>query len=292
MPRSPAGTPRPPAELSIPGLPGTLYYTDGERLLRLTRTGLHTVLSTGAHNANVSPDGNHIAYIDHNDNVIVTDRDGNHRRTVMRHSIQHGYSPAWSPDSRKLLVARSTTPHQTTLGTLTIATTTFTPLAKQPPEAIHPLWSADGRHLGYATGTCQIGTADHTGRNARITPTFGSPDTTTNPQRRRSCDPLSISPDGSKIAVNQRTGDQNDGDIARDLTANTTINTHTGATIRLPVTGTITAIHYQPDNTTLIRTRTGNTHHLTLLNPDHTTKTHLTEPTTTRNLHLLTHTPH
>ncbi|WP_460915280.1 hypothetical protein [Plantactinospora veratri] len=128
MPRSgPAGTSRPPTGPSIPGLPGSLYYTDGDRLLRLTRTGLRTVLTTGAHNANVSPDGNHIAYIDDNDNVIVTDRNGNHRRTVMNNSIQHGYAPAWSPDSRKLLVASSTTPHQTTLGTLTIATTTFTP---------------------------------------------------------------------------------------------------------------------------------------------------------------------
>ncbi|GAB3971095.1 hypothetical protein GCM10027615_29110 [Plantactinospora veratri] len=128
VPRSgPAGTSRPPTGPSIPGLPGSLYYTDGDRLLRLTRTGLRTVLTTGAHNANVSPDGNHIAYIDDNDNVIVTDRNGNHRRTVMNNSIQHGYAPAWSPDSRKLLVASSTTPHQTTLGTLTIATTTFTP---------------------------------------------------------------------------------------------------------------------------------------------------------------------
>ncbi|GAB3971093.1 hypothetical protein GCM10027615_29100 [Plantactinospora veratri] len=110
---------------------------------------------------------------------------------------------------------------------------------------------------------------------------------TTPPQLR----PLSISPDGTQIAVNQRTGDQTDGDIARDLTANTTIDTHTGANITLPVTGTITAIHYQPDSSILVRTRTGNTHHLTLLNPDHTTRTRVTEPTTTKNLHLLTHTP-
>jgi TolB protein len=272
-------------------LPGWLYYADGDRLLRLSGSGADPVLSAGAFTANVSPNGASIAFVDANSNVVVADRDGQHRRTVLGGSISVGYEPAWSPDSRRLLAARRFGAGQVSLGVITVATATFAPLAHQLPDAIHPLWSADGKHLGYATGTCQIATADATGANPRIVPVFGDlSNTTANPQRRRSCDPYSISPDGRYIAVNQRTGDQPDGDIGRDLTADAIIDTRTGANVTLPVTGSITAILFQPNGDILVRTTTGHAHQLTLLNPDRTIKTHVTEPATTTNTHLLAYT--
>jgi TolB protein len=167
-----------------------------------------------------------------------------------------------------------------TLGVLTISSGTFTALAHPLKDAIHPLWSADGKPIGYATGTCQIGTADIDGGNARLVPGYGNRD-------RRSCDPYSISTDGRYISVNQRTGDEPDGDIGRDLSANALIDTRTGANVSLPVSGTITAIRFQPNGDILVRT---SNHQLTLLNPDRTIKTHTTDSAAT-NTRLLAYTP-
>ncbi|SDZ04288.1 hypothetical protein SAMN05444365_10511 [Micromonospora pattaloongensis] len=279
-----------PVAGSIAGLPGWLYYADFDRLVRLTRSGVKTVLTTGAHEANVSPDGASIAFVNDSGNVVITDRDGQHPRTVLRDSITLGYEPAWSPDSQRLLVAKSLGPGDTTVGILTIASSNFTPLAHQP-QGIHLLWSADGQHLAYSTGNCRIVTADADGGNARTVPGFGDPNSTANPQQRRSCDPYSISPDGSLIAVNQRTGSQPNGDIGRDLFANTIIDTRTGRNITLPVTGSITAILFQPNGDTLVRTKNGTTNQLTLLNPDRTIKAQVTEPATVKNTRLLGYTP-
>jgi TolB protein len=276
---------------SIAGLPGWLYYTDGDRLLRLTSAGQTTVLTAGGYTATVSPDGTRIAFIDQNNNVVVTDRNGQNRRTVLRGSVGAGYEPAWSPDSQRLLTAKNAGVGKVTLGIVTVATGNFIPLAHQPQDVIHPLWSADGQHLGYATGTCKIGTADPDGATARTVPVFGDPNTAVNPQRRRSCDLYSISPDGTLVAVDQHTGDQPDGDIARNLQANTVIDTRTGNNIALPVTGTITAILFQPNGDILVRTTNSGTNQLTLLNPDRTIKAQVTEPATVTNTHLLAYTP-
>jgi TolB protein len=284
-------TSSPPPAGSVAGLPGWLYYTDGDRLLRLTGSGTQTVLTSGGFTATVSPNGASIAYLDANANVVVADRDGQHHHTVLKGSIGAGWEPAWSPDSRRILTAKNLGGGRVNLGVITLDTATFTPRPHQLNDAIHPLWSADGNHLGYATGTCQLGTADADGANPHLVPVFGELNSSTNPQKRRSCDPTSISPNGRYIAVNQHTGDQPDGDIARNLTANTIIDTRTGATVSLPVPGTITTILFQPNGDILVRTTTKNAHQLTLLNPDHTIKTHLTEPATTANTQLLAYTP-
>lgn len=285
-----ASGPAPSAEpSSVVGLPGWLYYADDAgRLVRLTTTGPVPVLATGAETANVSPDGTAIAFLDGR-NVIVTDRNGHNRRTVFTDGPGMGYEPYWSPDSRQLLVTRGEEFGPRTYGTLTLATGTFTPLPHQLDSGLHPLWSADGRHLGYATGECRIGTADIDGANPRLVPVFGTDDPA-NTRHRKSCDPYSISPDGRYIAIDQRTDDQPLGDIARGTTANTIIDTRTGNNITLPVTGTITQILYRPDGTILVRTKTNTTTQLTLLNPDHTTRSSIVEPPTVRTFALLTHT--
>src|SRR5205814_9072498 len=126
--------------------------------LRLTPAGPATVLSGGAGlTASVSPDGKAIAYVDDNANVVVTDQNGKNPRTVLTGGIGMGHEPAWSPDSSSILTARGAGPGAAnTPGIVNLRTGAFTPLAHNP-GGIHYLWSADGRHLGYATGTCQIG---------------------------------------------------------------------------------------------------------------------------------------
>jgi TolB protein len=272
---------------SIVGLPGWLYYEDtNARVLRLTRSGVDTVVSNDGWSANVSPDGASIAYIDQSKDIVVADRDGQHPRTVLHGGIV-GWEPVWSPDSQRLLAGKiAADGASVTIGIISVASGTFTPLPHQV-DAVHPLWSADGQHLGYANGVCKLGTAAADGGNAHLVPVFGDRNSSANPQQRESCDPYSISPDGSLIAVNQRTGDQPAGDIARDLVANTIIDTRTGNNVTLPVTGAVTAILFQPNGDILVRTTTGGANQLTLLKPDHTIKAQVAEPVTVKNARLL-----
>ncbi|WP_203784010.1 TolB family protein, partial [Asanoa ferruginea] len=183
-PRLAAKTSPTPAPKSMTG---QLYYADSDRLVRFDGSGVKVVLPAGAYSANVSPDGARIAFVDERGNVVVTDRNGREARTVARGAITAGYEPAWSPDSTKLLVGKGGE-GVAAMGIVTVASATFTPLRHQPPDAFHYLWSADGRHLAYATGTCGIGVADADGGNARLVPGFGD--------QRHSCDPYSVSPDG------------------------------------------------------------------------------------------------
>jgi TolB protein len=280
-----------PVAGSVAALPGWLYYADYSHVFRLTPSGMDPVSNENWYGTNVSPDGASIAFDDGTGTLLVADRNGQHRRTVLHNSVTAGWEPAWSPDSQRLLAGKNAGGGKVTLGIITIATGTFTPLPHQPQSAIHPLWSADGQHIAYATGTCQLATANIDGSNPHTVPIVGDLNSPANPQHRRSCDPYSISPDGTLIAVDQHTGDQGDGDIARNLSANTIIDTRTGNTIDLPVTGTITAILCQPNGDILVRTQNTTNNQLTLLSPDHTIKTHVTEPATAKNLSLLAYTP-
>jgi TolB protein len=283
-----------PVPGSIVGLPGWLYYWQSpDRLVRLTGTGTVTVLDAGGQSANVSPDGTSVAFLDENGTVYVADRDGGNRRAVLTGTAGAGYEPVWSPDSKRLLAGRPRSGGEggVRLGVVDVAAGTFTPLADQPESVIHPLWTADGRHFGYATGICQIGVADADGGNARLVPVFASNDATVNPQMRRSCDPYSISPDGSLMAVHQRTGDEPDGDIGRDLIANAVVDTRTGADVRLPVTGTVNAVLFQPDGTILVRTTGSGGNRLTLLNPDRTVRLSIDEPASVHDAALVADAP-
>jgi TolB protein len=275
---------------SVAGLSGSLYYWGPpDRLVRLTSSGMVRALDTGARNANVSPDGRSIAFIDHASDVLVADRDGGHARTVLRGSVGAGFEPVWSPDSTRLLAVRAGTGGAPVPGVVDVRTGGFTPLAHNPGGA-HYLWSADGRHLGYNTGTCQIGVADADGRNARLVPVLGDRNSSVNPDRKRSCRPFSISADGSRIAVDLQAGNTPDGDAGRRLFANAVIDTRTGATVRLPVPGAVSAVLFQPNGGTLVRSGSAGHNLLTLLSPDGTVITQVTEPATANNLALLAYT--
>ena len=291
-----------PSGGSVVGLSGWLYYFAYPDVYRLTPAGLELVLAD-APSASVSPDGAWIAYVDEASlELVVVDRDGGQPRSVLSGVVGTGYEPAWSPDSRRLLVARMAgDAGQVSFGVVDVASGVFTALPQQI-QAIHPLWSADGQHLGYATGTCQIGIADADGGNARIVPVFGDFDPAVNPQRRRSCDPYSLSPDGALMAVNQRTGDEPDGDVGRDLAADAVVDTRTGADVALPVSGQVWSVLFSPNGEVLVRSTTdgGDTFTLTLLNADLTIKTQVAEPATVTegpcgqnltNCALLAHTP-
>jgi TolB protein len=262
---------------AIEGL--TLYYDGNDSLLRLDKSGPKKIAGVSAYSANVSPDGSKIAFIE-NGAVVVTDQDGRQPQTVLTGAVGAGYEPSWSPDSKRVLTGKVAGEQQTALGVITVATKTFTPLPHQPAELIHPLWTGDGKHIAYATGTCQLATADIDGSNTKLVPNYAN-----TPGGRRSCDPYSVNHDGTLISVNQRTGDEPDGDIGRDSTANAIVDTRTGTNITLPVTGTITAITFLPTGDILVRT----TGKLTLLGADRTVRTQITEPAGVKTYQLISY---
>ena len=285
-----AVTPASPAATGTPAISGVLYYLAPDQpspLFGSTPTGLTRVLAAAGYEVNVSPDGQQVAFIGDDNELQVTDRDGNHARTVMHGVANEGVEPIWSPDGTRLLVARLI-PNGPggTPGIVEVATGRFTPLPHDP-GGIHYLWSADGRHLGYATGVCELGVSDPDGFNARPVPVLGSTDPKVNPDLRRSCDPFSISPDGSRMAVILHTGDMPDGDIGRSFGANAVIDTRTGASVRLPVTGTVTAVLFQRDGSMLVRSSTG----LVLLSADGTVLARATESAAAEKLLLLAYVP-
>jgi TolB protein len=283
---TPCCTPTPPPTSAAPKhtLTGSLYYAE-VKVQRITNSTLATVLNGNSDTVTVSPDGRSLAFVSGTD-LEVTTRDGHPTRTVLANVVGVGFEPAWSPDSTKVLVMKT----NSTLGTVDVHTNQFTALAHDP-GGIHYLWSADGKHLGYATGTCQIGVADADGGHAKLVPILGNYSTSVNPTRKRSCDPYSISPDGSRMAVALHTGDMPDGDIGRGLYANAVIDTRTGATVTPHVSGTISAILFQPDGGMLIRSKVSGGYRLTKLDAQGHTTALVTESTAVRNMALLAYTP-
>jgi TolB protein len=297
-PGPPPASPTPTASATpaaIGGITGTLYYVDHypdrDQVLRSTPAGVTRVLPAGGHSANVSPDGRRIAYITDGADLVVTDGAGAQPRTVMHGVADPGYEPAWSPDGTRLLVTRQDPKGPGGQpGIVDVATGRFTVLAHDP-RGIHYLWSADGQHLGYSTGVCQLGLADPDGGNAHLVPVLGSQDPKLNPDQRRTCDPYSISPDGTRMAVDLHTGDMPDGDIGRGLHANAVIDTRTGTSVRLPVTGTVTAVLFQRDGGMLVRTRTGESTALVRLSAAGTVVGRATETPATKDIELLAYVP-
>ncbi|MDG6101205.1 hypothetical protein Daura_00240 [Dactylosporangium aurantiacum] len=262
----------PPVAASRPGgFPGTLFYAsptgehpkyalqrlDGGRLVDL-------IAAERTYSAMVSPDGARIAFVDGTD-LWVTDGTGANGRKLGTGFADVGYEPAWSPAGDRLLVAKTAGSGEVTPGIVTVATGAFAALPHDP-HGIHYIWSADGQHLGYATGVCEIGIADANGGGARLVPGV------------KSCDPLSISPDGTKMAVDVILPGQDAGDIGPNRTADAIIDMSTGKAIAIPVSGTVTQVFFRPDSTALVRASTGGTVTLTLLSAGGTVVASTTEP--------------
>jgi TolB protein len=278
------------AARSMPGLPGALFYlTPEHHLVRLTPINELLPLGTQAWGADVSPDGRRVARIEQDGDVLVTDHEGDEARRIYRDAAPYGIGPAWSPDGTKLLIARSAGDAHLHPGLLNVATGRFTELPRLNHH-LHLRWSGDGRSLAFTTGECRVLTSTATGTKMRVVPVLGDPSRKKNPSGTYACDVVSVNRDGTRLAVNLKGPSDPAGDIVGDMTANAVIDTATGATVALPVRGTVLAVLYRPDGTMLIRSRKGTATTLTVLGPDGTRVAKVTEPAVARGLELVAYT--
>jgi hypothetical protein len=167
--------------------------------------------------------------------------------------------PAWSPDGTRLLIG---TPGA---GVLTVATGTVAPLPSGL-DGRNFRWSGDGRKLIYGTSPCRLKVAPAGGRSGTTVPILGDPESSRNPDQTAACRPLSADRAGRRVTVPlQGVGGGDYGD-----TADTLVDTVTGAVLPLPVAGIVRTLLFGPDGNLLIRTEGGDRFTLSVLAPDGT----------------------
>jgi TolB protein len=238
-------------------------------------------------NANVSPDGRWGSFTDDNNALRVVDlRTGANKLTLGGGSrIIEGdcVEPAWAPDSRHLLVGdASAGPAGEIVGTVDINTGAFTRLPTQI-HGCHLTWSADGSAIGYAGGAGQIFVARADGSNQRAVPGLGGG---TGPLS--SFDLESVSVSGTRVALWVNDGSTPAGDVARGLYSNTILDTRTGQKINMPVSGELSQAVFRADGTTVVRIQGAQHNQLVLISAAGSVLTRVDEPTSLKNLVLLT----
>jgi len=103
------------------------------------------------------------------------------------------------------------------------------------------------------------------GSGARAVPKLGPDGGET---KRRAHDPMSLSADGRLVALFVLQGEDPDGDVSRSLVVNEIVETATGATVKLPVTGELQQAFFLRKGGLLVRTNDKDTMRLTLLSTD------------------------
>ncbi|WBB65731.1 hypothetical protein [Micromonospora sp. WMMD812] len=233
-------------------------------------------------NAAVSPDGRRVAWVVE-DALWVSDVDGSGKRKLRDGVDRHCWTPAWSPDSRRLAIGTLTKTHPDDYraGVIDVASGTFTESGELP--GCHPVWSADGDFIAYAdgsTGAVLLTRLD--GPVRRAIPGLGSG------SNYRSFDLASLSPDGGRIALHRRSPDMEAGDVARELDANVVLDTRTGKEVRLPLGGReLRQVYFQADGTLVARVKSGGGFAVVLVDAEGRKISESAEPAALKDMQIL-----
>jgi TolB protein len=260
-------------------LPGTLVYappeSNGKITLQTWTAGATdakpaAVLDSGdvLASTTLSPDGKRIAYV-HADSsgaqLTVAALDGSGAKVLLAGVEPYCDEPNWSGDGSRVAAMANPTNHQA--GSVPVAGGAFTAF----PTAVvgcHVVWSGDGASIAYATAS-GITVSKVDGSGGHPVPKLGPDGGTT---KRRSSDAMSLSADGRLIALfvqqGDDPGDSADGTTTRGLVANEIVDTTTGDTVTLPVTGELQQAYFLPKGGVLVRTNDKDTMRLTLLSAD------------------------
>ncbi|MEU4402107.1 TolB family protein [Micromonospora orduensis] len=104
----------------------------------------------------------------------------------------------------------------------------------------------------------------------------------------RSHDIASLSPDGSRIALLQREPGEDSGDIARELWVNAVLDTRTGKQVALPLGGrTLRQVYFQSDGSMVVRVQTGSGYAVLLVDEDGRKVSEIAEPASLKDMQIL-----
>jgi hypothetical protein len=260
---SPSPSPSAPATVvSARILPGQLFYQsflpppqvytwDGGTLRKVMQTD-DLVSST----PRISPDGSHFAWVSGKEELYVANADGSGVRKVRDNVAYECVLPAWTADSQRLLVGQPRRPGGVMegydLGYVEMNSGQFKPIAAV--KGCHFTLSPGGVYLAYPDGSAgKVWVARADGTDSRVVPVLGDDDPQVNPQRIRSFDIHSLSPDGNLLVCRLLTGEQANGDVALHPYANAVIDTRTGRQVTMPVKGELINAVFLADGSLLAR---------------------------------------
>jgi TolB protein len=265
--------PASPRSRSLAALPGRVFYrADDDHIVRLAGDGSRTTVLDGpADGVAISPGGDRIAYVVDGALMLA----GPTPTRLYSGTVSSDQIPAWSSDGTRLLV-RAPKP-----GVLTVATGGFAPL----PSGLNGLnfrWSGDGNTLVYGTSSCRLEVAATGSSSGRTVPVIGDPESARNPELTAACQPLSVDAGGGRVTVALQSIGTGSGD-PRSV-ADAVVDTTDGEVLPLPVTGSVRAVLFGPDDNLLIRTVDGGRATLSVLAPDGTLLVQAREPAALLNL--------
>ena len=256
---------------------GTLFYypqspTTGSAPLVAWRPGdaqtrslLNLDTYAALYTASISGDGTQIAFAPGGPDsapkpLVVADVDGRGQRTLLD-SVLAECPVTWSPDGRRLAVVRLSG-EEAAPGFVDLGTGVFTVGIVE--WTCHKAWSGDGRSMATASGGSLWLSAAETSEPVRRVPGLGEQ----TQGGRRTNDVLSLSRDAGLAAVHVRHEEAPTDPLRRLVQANEIVDTATGKSVPLPVTGQLVQAYFRPDGTAVLRAREGGRYTLVLVSAD------------------------
>ncbi|NJC68802.1 hypothetical protein HC031_03535 [Planosporangium thailandense] len=236
-------------------------------------------------NVNVSPDGRWVSYVRGDTSALhLVDVRTGRDRVLREHVDGQCAEPAWSSDSRRLLVSVSADGSANARqGLIDVTTGAFTPLATAI-QGCHLTWAADGAAIGYADGNGKIFVAKPDGSGQRAVPginNFGTPPYSGHLE--------SVSPQGRQIALWLSDGTTPVGDVSRGLYSNAVIDTRTGQKVKLPVPDSrLLQALFRGDGSMVLRVKGDQHNQLVIVSADGAELNRWDEPAALKNLTMLT----
>lgn len=287
----PAPRPRPtrspaaavPRSRSLADLPGQVFYDrqgTAPEVIRLDGDGRTETVLSGPHSAvGVSPDGRKIAYV-RDGTLLVTTAGGSATEEPYAGTVSDEQAPAWSPDGDQLLIDAADP------SVLDVTDGTLSPLPADL-DGEHFRWSGDGRKIVFGTPACRLKVVDLADTELTTTgpavtvPTVGDPQI---PGGLGACRPVSVDQTGSRVTVTlQPAGGVDDGQGA----ANAVVDTATGTTVVLPVSGDVIGAVFDAAGDLLVRTTDQGRTTLSLFSPADALLVQASEPERLSGLQLV-----
>jgi Tol biopolymer transport system component len=269
---------------------GDLYYAHyaANGLTKWTASGELTSLPGDASgsdnqlNANVSPNGQWLSWVDTNNNTLHVVNTSTGEAKIVRNNVDGVcVVPSWSPDNRRLLMADVTPgPDNYRLGILDITTGQYTMLPNVI-HACHPFWSADGRSIAYMAGG-GIFVANTDGSNVREVPGLGE---VPGPY---AFGLSSVSPRADRVIVAWAADGPGGGEAYRNQFGATVLDVRTGKKIAIPVQGELIKAQFRKDGSMLVRVKGKDYNQLVLVSAAGSIVKRVNEPAAVKDKMLLT----